>query len=70
MQMEKYPVEARQLQTNKLLPLVLAKIETDLICKWRSSGTIDDRENAWHALRQLDIIAGAIENAIKEHSTD
>ena len=61
---------ARQLKTNQLLPEILKHREDDLIQQWRGSATTDARETAWQALRELDLLAGAIEDAIREHSRD
>jgi hypothetical protein len=52
------------------LAAILKERETDLIQQWRGSATTELRENAWQALRELDLLAGAIENAITEHGGD
>ena len=59
---------AQQLKTNKLLPQLLEQLETDLIQRWRGSATVEQREEAWIGLRQLDLLAGAIEDAAKRYS--
>ncbi len=64
------PVEARQLKSNQLLRAILTERETELIQIWRLGTTPDVREHAWLALRELDILAGAIEDAIRKHSND
>ena len=56
---------AKSLQQNKLLPEILDKRKADIISQWRVAGTTQDREEAWQALRQLDLLAGAIDNAIR-----
>jgi len=51
------------------LQAIIAGREKDLIQKWRGSNTIEARETAWLALRELDILAGAINDGIR-NSTD
>ena len=59
---------AVKLKGNPLLKEILALREKDLIQRWRGSDTTDEREKAWAGLRELDILAGAIEDAIRKHS--
>lgn len=58
----------------KLLTELLAEIlkdrEKDLIQQWRGSETIEDRERAWLALRELDILAGAIDDGLRKQFAD
>ena len=57
--------QARKLENNPLLNEILKQREAELIAKWRMATTLPDREQTWHALRQLDLLAGAIEDAIR-----
>ena len=57
-----------QLRNNLLLPEILKHREQNIIQTWRGSATTEERENAWTALRELDLLAGAISDAIREHS--
>jgi hypothetical protein len=61
---------AQQLKTNPLLPEILGALETDLIQRWRGSATQLEREEAWQALRQLDLLAGAIQDGIRKYSSE
>lgn len=54
----------------KLLATILKKREADLIQTWRGSNTTEARESAWQALRELDLLAGAIEDGIRKHSSE
>lgn len=56
---------AKQLEQNQLLPEILKQREQDLVEMWRNAGDKEQRESAWHALRQLDLLAGAIEDGIR-----
>ena len=58
-------VEAKQLQLNNLLPVLLNQRKADIIQQWQSAGTVEAREEAWQALRQTELLAGAIEDGIK-----
>jgi len=60
--------QAKALQANKLLPAILKTREAALIDTWRLATNTEERESAWQALRQLDLLAGAIEDAIREHT--
>lgn len=55
------------LARNRLLPLILEQRRDQIYETWRNAGNTEQRELQWHALRQLDELAGAIENAIREH---
>ncbi len=69
MQMGKRHREAaNQLKHNQLLPLILKQREADLIALWRGSADTTEQMRVWKALRELDTLAGAIEDAIREHS--
>lgn len=59
---------AARLQANELLPIIIKEREQDLIQSWRGSNTIEQRETAWRALRELDILAGAIDDGISKYS--
>jgi hypothetical protein len=48
--------------------MILAQREKDLIQTWRGSNQADEREQAWQGMRALDLLAGAIEDAIRKHS--
>ena len=54
----------------ELLDRIVRQLETDLIQRWRASDTTEARESAWHAQRQLELIAGAIEDGLREFSDD
>ena len=58
------------LQASKLLQELIATREQELIQKWRGSFNQDNREQAWFGLMELQILAGAIEDGIRKHSTD
>jgi len=58
-------VQAKELARNPLLTQVLEQRKSDIFQQWQSAGTVEDRENAWQALRQLELLAGAIHDAIK-----
>ena len=57
--------EARQLASNQLLTRVLTQRKTDIIQQWQLSETAEKREEAWQALKQTEILAGAITDEIK-----
>jgi hypothetical protein len=57
------------LKNNLLLVEILEQREKDLIQQWRGSSTTELRECAWQALRELDLLAGAIKDAIREYSS-
>ena len=57
-------------ELQKLLQTTLENREADLIQQWRGSADKKEREQTWLALRELDLLAGAIENGIKQHSSD
>lgn len=59
---------AKGLENNQLLKEILSSREKDLIQQWRGSAEVVDREKAWTALRELDLLAGAIDDAIRKHS--
>ena len=55
---------------SELLKELIAKRETELIQKWRGSFNSEEREQAWFALMELQILAGAIEDGIRSSGTD
>lgn len=57
--------EARQLAGNQLLTQVLAQRKADIIQQWQLSESAEKREEAWQALKQTEILAGAITDEIK-----
>ena len=59
--------EARELMENKLLTKILRDRKNELITAWRQCSDPEARDQYWHAQRQLDVLAGAIEDAIREH---
>ena len=59
--------QAMELERNQLLPLILDHRRQTIIDQWRMASDTGQRELHWHALRQLDELAGAINDAIREH---
>lgn len=57
-----------QMAAGHLLMKLAKEREENIIQTWRGSETIDQRETAWLALRELDLLAGAIENDIRNSS--
>ena len=58
--------EAQSLKANRLLPLVMEARRNEIYERWAAATEPVLREQQWHALRQLDELAGAIDNAIRE----
>ncbi len=56
---------AKKLEGNPLLLEILTKREQVLIERWRMADNTLDRERCWHGLRQLEELAGAIEDGIR-----
>lgn len=56
------------LAKNLLLPEILKNREQQIIERWRMAPNTDAREREWQALRQLEELAGAIEDATREYS--
>ena len=56
---------AKELSQNKLLPVILQARKADIIEQWQAAPTPLAREEAWQALRQLNLLAGAIEDECK-----
>ncbi len=56
---------AKQLQQNKLLPEILKARKADIIEQWQAAPTPLAREEAWQAIRQLNLLAGAIDDECK-----
>ena len=59
--------QAMALQDNQLLPMILAQRRDHIFNTWLQANDPALREQQWHALRQLDELAGAIEDAIREY---
>jgi hypothetical protein len=59
--------EATALAGNRLLPLILEQRREAIFNTWRQATDRDMREQQWFALRQLDELAGAIDDAIRDH---
>ena len=59
--------EAQELAQSKLLALILRKRTTEIIAAWQQSGDTESREALWHAQHQLQVLAGAIDDGIREH---
>ena len=59
--------EATELAQNKLLTLVLTRQRQRIIEAWRQSNDPKQREQHWHAQRQLELLAGAIDDGIREY---
>ncbi len=59
--------EARELAESNLLTLILRKRSSDVIAAWQQSSDPIQREELWHAQRQVKELVGAIENGIREH---
>lgn len=58
-------VSAKQLRQNHLLPVLIEQRKADIIQQWQAAGSVEKREEAWQALRQTELLAGAIEDGIK-----
>lgn len=58
-------IHAKELARNPLLIQVLDQRKNDIVQRWQSCETAQGREDAWQALRQLELLAGAIQDAIK-----
>jgi hypothetical protein len=59
--------EATALAANRLLPMILEKRRDHIYTTWRQANDPVLREQQWHALRQLDELAGAIEDGVREY---
>lgn len=57
--------EAEALKKNQLLPEILEARKADIIQQWEMAATPQQREEAWQALHQLKLLAGAIEDGCK-----
>lgn len=62
--------QARSLANNQLLQEILDQRKADIFQQWQSAGSIEGREEAWQALRQLELLAGAITDGIKRAIED
>ena len=47
--------------------MILADRRDQIFGTWRNATDTRERENQWYALRQLDELAGAIKDAIREY---
>lgn len=56
-----------ELAANRLLPLILEQRRKHLFESWQIAGYTEKREELWYALRELDALAGAINDAIREY---
>jgi hypothetical protein len=56
---------AEKLEGNPLLAEILNRREQLLIQRWRMADSTLDRERCWHGIKQLEELAGAIEDAIR-----
>ena len=65
--MKTLKMEAMELAESKLLAKILRKRTTDIIAAWQQSSDPEQREQLWHAQRQLTELAGAIDDGIREH---
>ena len=54
-----------RVEAYKLLEQIVTRLDEDLIQRWRLCEGTEDRESVWHSQRQLELIAGAIEDGIK-----
>ena len=59
--------EAQELAESKLLAKILRKRSNDVTAAWQQNSDPLQREQLWHAQRQVEELAGAIEDAIREH---
>lgn len=59
--------EARNLAANRLLPLIFSNRRQTIIERWQLATTTDAREREWLALKELDTLAGAIDDGIRKH---
>ncbi len=58
--------DARALKRNRLLADILETRADELIETWRNAGTACTREEAWQALRQLDVLTETIHDTIEQ----
>lgn len=58
---------AKALAANRLLPMILAQRRDEIFETWQQCEEPERREQLWFSLRQLDQLAGAIEDAIREY---
>jgi len=59
--------EAQELTENKLLTKILRSRKTEILQAWQQCSDPETRDQYWHAQRQLELLAGAIEDGIREH---
>ena len=59
--------EATELAENKLLTVILSNRKNDVTAAWRQCSDPAEREQYWHAQRQVDELVGAIEDGIRKH---
>lgn len=63
-------MQNQKVQVLEILKALVHEREEDIIHRWRGSATTEDREAAWYGLRELDILAGAIADDIRTHSSE
>ncbi len=61
---------AQALKGNPLLAEILKARERVLIDAWRRTSDVSEQCDAWTALRQLDLLAGAIQDNINDAIRD
>lgn len=59
--------EAQELAQNKLLTKILTRRKNEVIAAWRQCSDPEMRDQYWHAQHQLELLAGAIQDGIREH---
>lgn len=62
--------QAKALAQNKLLAQILDDRRTELLEKWKLCPDPNQREQIWHGQDQLEKLAGAIDDRIKQHTRD
>ena len=61
---------ARELAQNSLLQRVLDQRKADILQQWQACTDAQEREVLWQAQRQLELLAGAIADAIRRAIAD
>ena len=73
-EIKRWAEEADRILKSEVFAAAVQEVDRDLVRQWRNSATVDERENAFHALCALDNVvqqlhrtlnAGLIENARK-----
>lgn len=71
-EIKRWAEEADRILKSEVFAAAVQEVDRDLVRRWRNSATVDEREDAFHALRALDSVvqqlhrtlnAGLIENA-------